>query len=72
MPFYYRNNGTTLQNPPAFRPKTVYSYVIEVADPESDLGLHDKALVSKIFSFYHLENALGRPGSRGHVYLGNS
>ena len=30
----------------AFLPKIVYSYVNEVADSESDLGLHGKALVS--------------------------
>ena len=29
--------------PPLFRLKLVYSYVIEVADPEYDLGFHDKA-----------------------------
>ena len=56
--------------PPLFEIKIVYSYVIKVADSESDLGLHNKALVSKIFAIYHLENALGRPG--GHVHLGNS
>ena len=50
----------------------VYSYVIEVADSESDLGLHDRALVSDIFSFYHLEYARGRPGRRGHVHLGHN
>ena len=58
--------------PTAFRPKNRYSYIIEIADSESDLGLYDKALVSKIFAFYHLlENALGRTGRRGHVQLGN-
>ena len=63
--------GTTLLNtPPLFDLKIVYSYVIEVADSESDLGLHAKALVSEIFSFYHLlECARGRPGRRGHVHL---
>ena len=68
------NFGTTLQNrpPPAFRPKIVYSYVVEVADSESDLGLHGKPLVSEIFAFYHLlEYARGRPGRRGHVHLGH-
>ena len=47
----------------------MYSYVIEVADSESDLGLHGKALVSEIFAFYNLlEYARGRPGRRGHVH----
>ena len=32
----------------------MYFYVIEVADSESDLGLHGKALVSEILLFYHL------------------
>ena len=49
----------------------MYSYVIEVADSESDLGLRGKALVSEIVAFYHLlEYARGRPGRRGHVHLG--
>ena len=49
----------------------MYSYVIEVADSESDLGLFNRGLVSEIFAFYHLqENAFGRPGRRGHVHLG--
>ena len=43
----------------------MYSYVGEVADSESDLGLHGKPLVSEIFAFYHLlEYARGRPGRR--------
>ena len=33
--------------PPLFDLKIVNSYVIDVADSESDLGLHDKALVSE-------------------------
>ena len=37
--------------PPLFDLKIVYFYVIEVADSESDLGLHDLALVSKIQVF---------------------
>ena len=62
--------GTFSQPLPAFRPKIVYSYVIEVADSESDLGLCNRCLVSEIFAFYHLqENALRRPGRRGHVHL---
>ena len=44
---------------------------IEVADSESDLGLHGKALVSEILLFYHfLECERGRPGRRGHVHFG--
>ena len=59
--------------PPLFDIKLLYSYVIEVADSESDLGLHKKALVSEIFTFYHLlEYARGRPGRRGHVHLGKN
>ena len=59
--------------PPSFPPKIVYSYVIEVADSESDLSLHSRALVSEIFAFYHLlEYARGRPGRRGHVHLGHN
>ena len=64
--------GTSLQNPPPlFHLNLVYSYVIEVADSESDLGLHDKALVLEILAFYHLlKPARGRQGRRGHVHLG--
>ena len=48
-------------------------YVIEVADSQSDLGLHGKALVSEILAFYHLlKYARGRPGRRGHVHLGQN
>ena len=55
--------GIQIPPPPAFRPKIVYFYVIEVADSESDLGLHGRALVSEIFVFYHLlEYARDRPG----------
>ena len=51
----------------------MYSYVIEVADSESDLGLHGKPLVSEIFAFYHLlKYARGRQGRRGHVHLGHN
>ena len=32
----------------------MYSYVIEVADSESDLGLHGKALVSEILLFLRI------------------
>ena len=59
--------------PSVFDLKIVYSYVIEVADSESDLGLHGRALVSEIVAFYHLlDNARGRPGRRGHVHLGHN
>ena len=40
--------------PPLFDLKLVYSYVIEVADPESDLGLHGRALVSEIMVFLRI------------------
>ena len=65
----YINIPALLYNPPLFDLKLVYSYVIEVADSESDLGLHGKSLVSEIFAFYHLEYARGRPARRGHVQL---
>ena len=59
--------------PPLFDLKLVYSYVVEVADSESDLGLHGKPLVSEIFAFYHLlEYARDRLGRRGHVNLGHN
>ena len=34
---------------PFFDIKIVYYYVIEFSDSESNLGLHDKSLVSKIY-----------------------
>ena len=47
--------GTGLQPPPPLVDiKIVYSYVIEVADSESDLGLHGKALVSEILVFLRI------------------
>ena len=47
--------GTTLQNRPLiFQLKLVYSFVIKVADSESDLDSHSTAIVSKIFAFYNL------------------
>ena len=69
-----RISGTGRENlPPLFDLKIVYSYVIEVADSESNLGLHGRALVSEIFAFYHLlEYARGPPGRRGHVHLGHN
>ena len=37
----------------------MYSYVIDIADSESGLGWHNKAIVSEIFAFDNLlENAL--------------
>ena len=40
-----------LSAPPIVDLKIVYFSVFEVADSESGLGLHDKALVSKILLF---------------------
>ena len=54
-----------LENPPPLLElKLMYSYVIELADSESDLGFFfSTALVSEILAFYHLlEYARGRPG----------
>ena len=47
-----------VNNPPApaVGLKIVYSYVIEVANYEFDLGLHGEALVSEILAFYTLGN----------------
>ena len=42
---FYLNIRSWSGNPPLFDLKIVYSYVIEVADSESDLGLHGRALV---------------------------
>ena len=62
---------TGQQNPLRCRLQLVYSYVIEVADSKYQLYLHHKGLVWKIFVLYHLlENALGRPGRRNSVYVG--
>ena len=70
----YNDFSALVYNPPPLCDlKIVYSYVIEVADSESVLGLHGRALVSEIFAFYHLlEYARGRPGRRGHVHLGHN
>ena len=59
IPKFYKltkNLGTALENPhtPLFDLKLVYSYVIEVADSESDLGLHGKALDSAIMVFLRI------------------
>ena len=40
-----------IQNPPLIDLKIVYSYVIEVADFESDLDLNGRPLVSEIMVF---------------------
>ena len=67
----YTPTGTGY-NLPFFDVKIVYSYVIEIANSESD-GLHGKDLVSEILAIYLLlENARGRPGRRGHVHLGQN
>ena len=45
--------GTPGENlPPLFDLKLVYSYLIEVADSESDLGFHGKSLVSEKWYFF--------------------
>ena len=66
-----KKKSTTLQkNPPLFKLKLMYSYVIEVADSESDLVLYGTNLISEIFALLPpSKNALGRPGRRGHVHL---
>ena len=46
--------GTPGENPPLFDLKIVYSYVIEVADSESDLSLLGKPLASEIFIFLRI------------------
>ena len=50
--------------PPLFDLKIENSYIIEVADFESDLGLC--SLVSELFAFYHIRS--GRFG-RVHVLI---
>ena len=48
----------------------MYSYVIEVADSESNFGWFSTALDWEIFAFYNLlKYAQGRPGRREHVHL---
>ena len=49
-----RKKGTPGDPPPFFDLKLVYSYVIEVADSESDLGLHGKPLVSEKMVFLRI------------------
>ena len=70
---YIKKRHYFTKPPPLFQLKLVYSYVIEVADSKYQLRLHDKALVSGKFSFYHLlKYARGRPERRGHVHLGQN
>ena len=58
---------------PRFRPKNNVFYVFEVADSESNLSLHGKALVSEILAFNHLlKYPRGQLGHRGHVHLGQN
>ena len=49
-------HGLTTPLPLLVGLKIVYSYVIEVANYEFDLGLHGEALVSEILAFYTLGN----------------
>ena len=59
-----RNIELIVRRSCSFRPKSpyrclidlklVYSYVIEVADSESDFGLHNKTLVSEILLFIRI------------------
>ena len=45
-------NGTVLENIYPFVVQQLeYFYVIEVADSESDLGLHDKRFISEISAY---------------------
>ena len=48
------NLSIVLWNLLAFRPKIVYSYVIGVADSESNIGLHSSALVLEIQLFLRI------------------
>ena len=48
----FNNN---LHFPLLFNLKIVYSYVVEIADSESNHGLHGEALVSKILTYYNLQ-----------------
>ena len=50
------NNTVLLEKPPPpfFDQKLVYSYVIELADFESDLGFFSTALVSEIMVFLRI------------------
>ena len=54
--FFSKNIRYCSRNPPPplFDLKLVYSYVFEVADSESDLGSHGKALVSEIMVFLRI------------------
>ena len=52
--------------------KIVYSYVIEVAESESDLGWHDKALVSKIFVFLRIRMIITIENAQNPQKLSNT
>ena len=66
----YINRALLKKKTPLFDMKILDSYVIEVADSESDFGFYNKDLVSEIFALYRLQkNALRRPGCRGYVQL---
>ena len=55
--YYYvhRNCGTPGEPPPLlFELKLMYSYVIELADSESDRGFFSTALVSEIMVFLRI------------------
>ena len=56
MKFFYniRDLVHLEKSPPLFDRKLVYYYVIEVADSESDLGLHGKPLVSEKMAFLRI------------------
>ena len=43
-----------ITNPPLFDLKVVYSYVIEVADSESELGMFSTALVLEVLLFLRI------------------
>ena len=49
----HRSSGSYCRTP-AFRPKTVYSYVIEFADSESDLGLCNLSLFVELLAFLRI------------------
>ena len=44
-----------LKKAPALRSKILYSYVIKVADSETDFGLCNRTPVSEIIEFYHIQ-----------------
>ena len=52
--YYVHRNCGTPGDPPLFELKLMYSYVIELADSESDLGFFNSALVSEIMVFLRI------------------